>query len=60
MLSFDDQVVVITGAGNGIGTYIAKHLASAGAKVFLQDYEQKVNLLPYTVKRARLVDIASI
>lgn len=36
-LDYDGQVVVITGAGNGLGKQYAKFFASRGAKVVVND-----------------------
>lgn len=41
-LSFKNKVTVITGAGVGIGFQIAKQLATKGAKIVLNDIDQKV------------------
>lgn len=36
-MRFNEKVVLITGAGSGIGADAASHLASLGAKVFIVD-----------------------
>lgn len=36
-IRYDDQVVVVTGAGNGLGKQYAKFFASRGAKVVVND-----------------------
>jgi len=38
---FAGQVVVVTGAANGIGAVIAKHFADAGARLVLSDVDEK-------------------
>ena len=37
MKSFDDKVVVLTGAGSGIGRALAVNLAGRGARLALSD-----------------------
>lgn len=39
-MSFTDQVVVVTGAAQGIGRSVAEAYAVAGAKVVLADYQE--------------------
>jgi len=41
MSSFINKVAIVTGAGQGIGYEIAKQLCDAGAKVVLNDIEEK-------------------
>ena len=41
-MEFKDRVVVITGAGGGIGTAIAKKFTDFGAKVALIDIKEEV------------------
>lgn len=38
MFSFSDQVVVVTGAGQGIGAEVAKEFAQADGKVVIIDF----------------------
>ncbi|MGA8705553.1 MAG: SDR family NAD(P)-dependent oxidoreductase [Steroidobacteraceae bacterium] len=38
MLRYDDQVVLITGAGRGIGRQHALFLAARGASIVVNDY----------------------
>ena len=39
MKSFQDQVAIVTGAGQGIGLEICKQLVGGGAKVVLNDID---------------------
>ena len=40
MKSFTDKVVVITGAGSGIGRALARDLAGRGARLALSDQDE--------------------
>lgn len=40
-MSFDDKVILITGAGSGIGADASRHLAKLGGKVALVDCNEK-------------------
>ncbi len=40
-LAMQDQIVVVTGAGGGIGSVISHRMAEAGAKVVLADSRNK-------------------
>ncbi|SEM89167.1 SDR family NAD(P)-dependent oxidoreductase [Lihuaxuella thermophila] len=51
MANFQDRVVIVTGAAQGIGRIIAEHYAAVGAKVVLADYSE--DKLSETQKRIR-------
>lgn len=54
-MDFEDLVVVITGAGNGLGRAYAHLLASRGARVVVNDYGGTVSGEPGTVTAALAV-----
>lgn len=63
MNRFKDKVVLITGAGNGIGAAAAKRFSSEGATVVLADYvredvEKMAASLPPDRSFARVVDVS--
>ena len=43
MKSFQDQVAIVTGAGQGIGLEICRQLVRGGAKAVLNDIDRRVN-----------------
>ena len=43
MIDFKGQVIVITGAGNGIGWEYAQYFAKKGAKIVINDFAKKDN-----------------
>ena len=50
-MSLEGQVALVTGASRGVGEYIAKHLAKAGAKVVVAARTEEVQdkRLPGTI-----------
>lgn len=41
-VDFSDKIAVVTGGANGIGLAIAKHLAGAGARVYIFDLDREL------------------